>query len=212
MSTSFFEKLTGASTEEEEEKEVEIPKKTLKEKTTEKKKTTARPKSKRALDNKKGIKKDFVEMPKTEEEKTMKQSKSKKLDADIEKKPEEEEEKDWLEEAEGEEGQLTIDVYQTDSDIVIKSTIAGVDPEDIDISITNDMVTIKGKRTKDEKVETESYYYQELYWGAFSRSVILPVEVDADRAKASIKNGILSIRLPKVEKVKTKKIKVKAAE
>lgn len=211
MSTSFFEKLTGASTEEEEKKEVEIPQKTPKEKTTEKKKTTARPKSKRALDNKKTIKKDFIEMPKTEEEKTMKQSKSKKLDADIEKKPEEEE-KDWLEEAEGEEGQLTIDVYQTDSDIVIKSTIAGVDPEDIDISITNDMVTIKGKRTKDEKVETESYYYQELYWGAFSRSVILPVEVDADRAKASIKNGILSISLPKVEKVKTKKIKVKAAE
>jgi len=211
MATSFFEKLTGASTDE--EKEVEIPKKSLKEKTIEKKKTIARLKSKRALDNKKTIKKDFIEMPKTEEEKTMKQSKSKKLDADLEKKPEEEEEeKDWLEEAEGEEGQLTIDVYQTESDIVIKSTIAGVDPEEIDISITNDMVTIKGKRSKDEKVETESYYYQELYWGAFSRSVILPVEVDADRAKASIKNGILTIRLPKVEKVKTKKIKVKAAE
>ena len=121
-------------------------------------------------------------------------------------------EKSWLEEAETEEGQLTIDVYQTDQDIVIKSTIAGVKPEDIDISINNDMVTIRGKRTKDEQINAEDYYYQELYWGAFSRSVILPVEVDADRAKATIKNGILTIKLPKSEKIKTKKISVKPEE
>ena len=108
------------------------------------------------------------------------------------------------------EGQLTIDVYQTESDIVIKSTIAGVRPEDIDVNITNDMVTIKGKREKDETVKSENYFYQECYWGAFSRSIILPVEIDAEKATATIKNGILTIRLPKSEKEKTKKIKVKS--
>src|SRR3989344_6564111 len=113
---------------------------------------------------------------------------------------------DWPTESEG---QLTIDVYQTPAEIVIKSTIAGVDSEDIDISITNDMVTIKGKREKDEEIKEQDYYYQECYWGPFSRSVILPVEVDADQAKASMKNGILTIKLPKIEKIKTRKISVK---
>lgn len=121
-------------------------------------------------------------------------------------KPIEKEEKEWLPESEG---QLTIDVYQTPNDIVIKSTIAGINPEDLDISISNDMVTIKGKREKDEEVKSEDYYYQECYWGAFSRSVILPVDIEADKAEATMKNGILTIRLPKIEKVKTRKIKVK---
>jgi len=122
--------------------------------------------------------------------------------------PEENESKatqDWLPDSEG---QLTIDVYQTPTDIVIKSTIAGVSPDDLDITITNDMVTIKGKREKDEVISDGDYYYQECYWGAFSRSVILPVDVEAEKAEASMKNGILSLRLPKIEKVKTKKIRV----
>jgi len=112
----------------------------------------------------------------------------------------------------GEEGQLTIDVYQTESDIIIKSTIAGVSSEDVDVSITNEMVTIKGIRRKDEDVPQEKYYYQELYWGPFSRSIILPMDINADKARASIKNGILTIRLPKVEKLKIKTIKVKEVE
>lgn len=116
-----------------------------------------------------------------------------------------EEKNDWLPEAEG---QLTIDVYQTPSEIVIKSTIAGIDPADLDITVTNDMVTIKGKREKDETITQGDYYYQECYWGAFSRSVILPVDVEAEKAEAAMKNGILTIRLPKIEKIKTKKIKV----
>jgi HSP20 family protein len=114
---------------------------------------------------------------------------------------------DWLAESEG---QLTIDVYQTPNEIVIKSTIAGVRPEDIDITMSNDMITIKGTREKDEEVKEEDYYYQECYWGPFSRSVILPVDVEVDQADASMKNGILTIRLPKAEKVKTKKIEIKA--
>lgn len=122
-------------------------------------------------------------------------------------KPQDENGGEWLPESEG---QLTIDVYQTPSHIIIKSTIAGVEAEDLDITITNDMVTIRGKREKDEEIKTDDYYYQECYWGAFSRSVILPTDVTADEAEASLKNGILTIKLPKVERVKTKKIKVAA--
>jgi HSP20 family protein len=116
------------------------------------------------------------------------------------------EEKDVLEG----EGQLMVDVYQTPSEIVIKSAVAGVKPEDIDISIVNDMITIKGKRELDEEVRADDYFYQECYWGSFSRSIILPIEIDADRVTASLKNGILTIRLPKIDKNKVKKIKIKA--
>ncbi len=106
------------------------------------------------------------------------------------------------------EGQLTLDVFQDGDNIVVQSTIAGVSANDIDISITNDMVTIKGERKKDEKVKESNFYYRELYWGRFSRSVILPVDIDPDRAKASMKNGILTIRLPILEKAKTKRVTI----
>lgn len=108
------------------------------------------------------------------------------------------------------EGQLTIDVFQTPKEIIIKSTIAGVKPENVDISIDNDMVTVKGERTNEHTVSEEDYYYQECYWGAFSRSVILPVDVIADKAEAKLKNGILTLKLPKARQSKTKKIDVKA--
>ena len=107
------------------------------------------------------------------------------------------------------EGQLTIDVYQTPDEVVVESTIAGVKPEDLDISITNEAVTIRGKREKTETIEDENYFYQECYWGKFSRSIILPQEIDADKAVASLKNGILVIRLPKLNRQKTKKLKIK---
>jgi len=117
-----------------------------------------------------------------------------------------EEESNWVAD---QEGQLTIDVYQTDSDIVIKSTIAGVKPEDLDIQINNDMVTIRGERRKEDEVRDEDYYYQECYWGAFSRSIILPVDVEANKSEAIMKNGILTIRLPKAETAKARKIQVR---
>jgi HSP20 family protein len=107
------------------------------------------------------------------------------------------------------EGQLTIDVYQTDNDIVIKSTIAGVKPEDLDVSINNDMITIRGERRQDEQIPSENYYYQECYWGGFSRSVILPVDILPDKVEASMKNGILTVRLPKADTTRTKKIQVR---
>lgn len=112
-------------------------------------------------------------------------------------------------EMENNEGQLTIDVYQTDNDIVIKSTIAGVKPEDLDVSINNDMLTIRGERKNEEQVMEENYYYQECYWGSFSRSVILPIDVVADKIEASMKNGILTVRMPKADNNKSKKIQVR---
>lgn len=105
-------------------------------------------------------------------------------------------------------GQLTVDVFQTNGDIIVRSTIAGVDQNDIDISVTKEMVTIKGKRMTPEKLNSSDYYYQELFWGPFSRSIILPEDIDADNAKASMKNGLLTIRLPKLSKTKTKKIQI----
>lgn len=110
---------------------------------------------------------------------------------------------------EEDEGQLTIDVYQTPEEIIVESPIAGVNPEDLDISITNESITVRGKRNKERKVAEEDYFYQECYWGKFSRSVILPQEVDAERAEATIKNGVLTIRLPKLNRQKSRKLKVK---
>jgi len=107
-----------------------------------------------------------------------------------------------------EEGSLTVDVFKEDGEIVIQSTIAGTSASDLDISILNDMVTIKGSRKPDTQIKQSDYFYQELFWGAFSRTIILPEEVDADSSKASMKNGILTIRLPTIQKAKTKKVMV----
>jgi len=106
------------------------------------------------------------------------------------------------------EGQLVVDVYQTDDDIIVRSIIAGAVGKDLDISVTKDMITIKGTRENPEKIKKSDYYHQELYWGAFSRSIILPVDIDPDKAKASMKNGILTIAMPKIEKNRARKVSV----
>ncbi len=106
------------------------------------------------------------------------------------------------------EGQLTIDMFQTKDNVIIKSTIAGVKPDDIDITIANDMVTIRGERARDFEASAEDYFYQECYWGSFSRSVVLPVDVDIENVSADLKDGILSVVLPKAAKAKAKKIRV----
>ena len=114
-----------------------------------------------------------------------------------------------LELAEEGDGQLTVDVYQTSDEIIIESPIAGVNPEDLDVAITNESVTIKGKRAKNKKIKEEDYFYQECYWGRFSRSIILPQEVDAEKSEATIKNGVLIIHLPKLNRERSKKLKVR---
>lgn len=108
------------------------------------------------------------------------------------------------------EGQLTVDVYQNENEFIVQSTVAGVNPDDLEIHITNESVTIKGERERSEKIEEKNFLYQECFWGTFSRSIILPAEVDADRGTALVKNGVLTIRLPKLDRKKAKKLKVKA--
>jgi HSP20 family protein len=96
---------------------------------------------------------------------------------------------DWMEE-EVEEGQLTVDVYQTPTDIIVKTMVAGVRPEDLDISITRDMVVIKGKRETERTVKDEDYFHQELYWGTFSRTIMLPAEIEVEESEAVEKHGL----------------------
>lgn len=108
-----------------------------------------------------------------------------------------------------EEGQLSIDVYQTPEHLVVKSTIAGVKPEDIDISINNDMLTIRGRREMDETVRDQDYLYRECYWGSFSRSIILPIEIKAEKIEAFLENGVLTVMLPKAKTSKQISIKVR---
>ncbi|MFA5131575.1 MAG: Hsp20/alpha crystallin family protein [Patescibacteria group bacterium] len=105
---------------------------------------------------------------------------------------------EWLNyEDEETEGQLAIDVFQTDKKIIIKSTIAGVKPEDLKISLHHDLLSIKGARSIKEEVREEDYLYRECYWGSFSRSIILPAEVDSRRVEAELESGILTITLYK---------------
>ncbi len=110
----------------------------------------------------------------------------------------------WLEKEY--EGELSVDVYQTDQNIVIKSTLAGVKPEDLKIIINNDMVTIRGKRELDDS-ETKEYLYKECYWGGFSRSILLPTNIKIDKVKATLKSGLLTITLPKLLKNYSVKVK-----
>jgi len=107
------------------------------------------------------------------------------------------------------EGQLTVDVYQNKDEIIVQSTVAGVDPEDLEINITNEAVTIRGKREKTEQIDEKDYFYQECFWGKFSRSIILPQEVDPEKSTATLKNGVLTIRMPKLNRQKAKKLKIK---
>ncbi|PIZ55757.1 molecular chaperone [bacterium (Candidatus Torokbacteria) CG_4_10_14_0_2_um_filter_35_8] len=119
----------------------------------------------------------------------------------------------WMEQdSQTEEGELTIDCYQQDDNVVIKSTVAGVKPDDIDISFADNVITIKGERTKDEEVKEEGYLYQECYWGRFSRSIKLPCDIDNSKIKASLRDGILTVQLPKAAKAKAKSIKVESEQ
>ncbi len=110
------------------------------------------------------------------------------------------------------EGELAVDVYETNENFVVQSTLAGVKAEDLDIAIENDLVTISGSRQKPNEEGEKKYFYQECYWGPFSRKIILPEEVDDIRIRAKIKNGILTLKLPKLHRKKRKKITVESEE
>ncbi len=113
-------------------------------------------------------------------------------------------------EEEVEEGELSVDVYQTPNEIIIEAMVAGVKPEDLHLSITRDMVTIKGRRDGNTQVIGDDYFYKELYWGSFSRTILLPHEIEIEEAEAVEKHGLLIIRMPKVDKARQTKLKVKS--
>jgi HSP20 family protein len=117
----------------------------------------------------------------------------------------------WIDKDTEPDGELTVDVYQTPDMIVIKSMIAGVRPEDLDISITRDIVTIHGKREEEIIASDEDFFTRELYWGSFSRTITLPEEIDVDEAEAIEKHGLLILKLPKLDKKRKSKLKVKTA-
>jgi HSP20 family protein len=144
---------------------------------------------------------DETEQPVPQQEEQYEESEEVSPAAPVSQKDEE-----WMNDYEG---ALNIDMYQTKDNVIIKSTIAGVRPDDIDITVANDMVTIKGSRSREEKVTQDDYFYQECYWGSFSRSVIVPVDIDSEEIEADLKDGILTVIIPKAAKAKTKKVKVK---
>lgn len=116
----------------------------------------------------------------------------------------------WLEE-ESEEGQLAVDVYQTPKEIIVQTMVAGVPPENLQVNITRDMITIKGKREESRTISEDNYFAQELYWGSFSRTILLPHEIEPEEAEAMEKNGLLIVKLPKIDKEKKATVKVKSA-
>ena len=116
-----------------------------------------------------------------------------------------------IEESVPEEGELTVDVYQTPDDIIIKTIVAGVRPDDLDISITRDMVTLRGSRQESSEVSDGDYFHKELYWGTFSRTILLPQEIDVDASEAIEKHGLLMLRLPKMDKSRQTKLKVRSS-
>lgn len=109
------------------------------------------------------------------------------------------------------EGQLSVDVFRQHDALVIRSTVAGADPDNLDISFHGDLLTIRGKRESEHEVNEEDWFYRECYWGSFSRSVVLPYDVSPERAEASLKNGVLEIRIP-IASAGQKSIKVKVKE
>ncbi len=186
---SFFEKLKkGMGVEEPIEETIEEePDEKIVKKLRAKRVTVKKP---RKLEVKAALIEEEIE---PEEEKPEKKK--------IEIEAEEESKEKWFEP----EGQLAIDVFQTENDLVIQSAIAGVKPESLDILMEKDIIIIKGTREKPFE-ENGDYFAQECFWGPFSREVILPTEVDPNRAKAEMKEGILTIRIPKILREKKRRI------
>ncbi|MFC1810206.1 Hsp20/alpha crystallin family protein [Patescibacteria group bacterium] len=107
------------------------------------------------------------------------------------------------------EGQLALDVYQTDKHIVILAPVAGVKLDDMSVAVSDDVLTVKGHRQYEKTVDEENYFTQECFWGDFSRSIVLPASVDSNKISASFNDGVLKIEIPKIEKARSKVIKIK---
>jgi HSP20 family molecular chaperone IbpA len=108
-------------------------------------------------------------------------------------------------------GELSVDVINTSNEIIIKAMVAGVKPQDLDVQISRDMITIVGSREESNEISEQDYYHKELYWGSFSRNILLPEEIDVEMAEAKEKHGLLEIRLPKIDKGRKTKLQIKSS-
>lgn len=108
------------------------------------------------------------------------------------------------------EGQLPVDLYQTPAEIVVRAFVAGVRPDELSVSIRRDMVEIEGSRAEREQISGPDYFARELFWGSFTRSILLPEEVDVEASSATAKDGLLTIIMPKLDKARQTKLKVRA--
>ncbi len=115
----------------------------------------------------------------------------------------------WMEE-EAEEAELSVDVYQTPSDIIVQTMVAGVRPEDLELSVSRDMITIRGQREESRTINEDNYFAKELYWGKFSRTLSLPAEVEPEEVEAVEKHGLLTVKIKKVDKEKTNSVRIKS--
>jgi len=134
-------------------------------------------------------------------------------DDDLAVEEEMEEEEAWEEQPEEtnqQDGELPVDMYQTDDAIIIRALVAGVSPAELEISITRDMVTVRGIREEYQEAHDDGYFHRELFWGSFSRTLLLPEEVAIDEAEAQEKHGLLEIRLPKLDKHRSTQLKVRS--
>lgn len=134
-------------------------------------------------------------------------------DDDLSVEEDSQEEENWEDDHDAsrqQEGELPVDMYQTDDAIVIRALVAGVSPGELDISITRDMVTIRGTREEFQEAHDDNYFHRELFWGSFSRTLLLPEEVAIDEAEAQEKHGLLEIKLPKLDKHRSTQLKVRS--
>lgn len=114
-----------------------------------------------------------------------------------------------LAEEKEQDAELAVDVSQTPNEIVIKTMVAGVNPEELEVSISQEMVIIKGSRRQSYEMEDKDFFHKELYWGSFARTILLPAEVRSEEAIAELKHGLLTIRLPKIDKQRQTKLRIK---
>jgi len=117
--------------------------------------------------------------------------------------------KNWIEE-ENDEAELTIDLYQTPTELVVQTMVAGVKPDDLELTIARDMITIRGKREEARSIDDDNYFVKELYWGKFSRTISLPLEVEPEEVEATEKHGLLTVKIKKVDKEKKNSIRIRS--
>ncbi len=152
-----------------------------------------------------GLDKEILEKKGQEVRVVYKEKRQKSKKFLLQEKKEEVRQEEWM--SDTSQGQLVVDIYEKEEDLIIESTIAGVKAQDIDITIEPDLIVIRGERKKPRKAENRRYYYQECFWGKFSRTLVLPFPIKPDQVKANFRNGMLIISLPKAEE-KSKQVQI----